>query len=73
MAREKTPDQLMEAETILRFDESGLDAYLWTASRKVMKDWVSFGFPVKEARKPGCWWCDVPIDRITYRPLKGKS
>ena len=68
----KTPDQLMEAETIIRWDESRTTATLWTASAAIRKEWASFGYPVTEAGGKS-WACEVPIDRITYKPLKGKA
>jgi len=69
----KTPDQLMEAETIIRWDESRDTAILWTASATVRKQWKSFGFEVHESTVRGSWFSQVPIDRIIYKPLKGKS
>lgn len=67
----KTPDQLMEAETIIRWDESREVASLWTASSKVAKEWKSYGFPVVSSGALGSGWdCEVPIDRIRYAPLK---
>lgn len=69
----KTNDQLMEAETIIRWDESSEEAVLWTASIVVRKQWKSFGFEVGETAGGKGWACRVPIDRITYKPLKGKA
>jgi hypothetical protein len=71
----KTPDQLMEAETIIRWDESSEEAYLWTSSSKIQKEWKSFGYVVTDVSTPKwgkAWWTRVPIDRITYKPLKVK-
>jgi hypothetical protein len=64
----KTPDQLMETETIIRWDESSTEAVLWTASNAVRKQWESFGFVNLGTNKHGIF--RVPIDRITYKPLK---
>ncbi len=64
----KSFDTLMETETILRWSEASEEATLWTASKAVRKQWVSFGFPVGEVG--GGWGCVVPADRLTYRTLK---
>ena len=65
----KTYDQQLEAETIIRWDETGELAVLWTASSATRKAWKSYGFPVVEDQY-GCWSCRVPIDRVTYKPMK---
>jgi hypothetical protein len=68
----KSPEQLLEAETIIRWDMTGENAVLWTADPKVRKDWESFGFPVKVSALTGkAWFCHVPVDRITFKPMKG--
>lgn len=68
----KTPDKLMEAETVIRWDEASEVAVLWTASAKVRREWESFGFPVEKITHGRVWgWrVEVPVDRITYRPVK---
>jgi len=66
----KTLDQQLEAETIIRWDETGELAVLWTASSATRKAWKSYGFPVVEDQY-GCWSCRVPIDQVTYKPFKG--
>jgi len=69
----KTLDQQLEAETLIRWDESSNQAVLWTASPKIRKEWKSYGFPVKAVSLSG-WTCQVPVDRISYRPFKeGRS
>lgn len=64
-------DRLLENETIIRWDESGDPAKLWTASGSVAKEWRSFGYSV--LTWPGGWYCEVPLDRITYKPLRKES
>ncbi len=64
----KTDEAKMEAETLIRWDETGEDATLWTASIAVRRQWESFGFLVT-GDKSG-WRCKVPVDRISYKPLK---
>lgn len=68
----KSPEALMETETIIRWDELNPVAVLWTASAKVRREWESFGFkPVARCDKDGSGWrTEVPIDRITYKPVK---
>jgi len=64
----KTLDQQLEAETIIRWDETGGFAKLWTASTVTRKIWKSFGFPVAEDAYG--WVCWVPVDRISYKPIR---
>jgi hypothetical protein len=64
----KSDEAKMETETIIRWDETGGDATLWTASIAVRREWESFGFPVS-GDKTG-WTCTIPVDRISYRTLK---
>jgi hypothetical protein len=66
----KSPEQLQETETIILWNATGEPAVLYTADTKVRKEWVSFGFPVREVA--GGWRVEVPVDRITYKPLKVK-
>ena len=61
-------ETLLERETIIRWDATGEPATLWTAEPRVKNLWISYGFPVE--RKGGGWGCSVPVDRITYKPLK---
>jgi hypothetical protein len=50
-------ETLMERETIIRWDEMGDPAILWTASARVKSEWLSCGFPVQ--REGGGWGCRV--------------
>lgn len=69
MARVRTPQQLQETETHIRWDETDDPAVLWTASAKVRREWESFGFPVQGDPFNG-WRVEVPKDRVSYKPLK---
>lgn len=64
----KSPTQLLENETTIRFDETGSPAVLWTASIPVRNEWRAAGFPVLVVG--GGWGCRVPVDRITYKVMK---
>ena len=67
----KSFDTLMEAETVIRWDETGEPAKLWTASTKVRREWESYGFPV---RVHGGGWCaEVPMNRISYKPMRKQA
>ncbi len=68
----KTTDQLMESETILRYDEFSENASLWTLSVATKRTWESFGFKLSGDKFNG-WSGEIPIDRITYKPLKGSK
>lgn len=68
----KTDDQKYETETLIRWNELEEMARLWTVSVKTKREWESFGFQLAGDKFNG-WYCDLPIDRITYKPLKGKS
>lgn len=63
----KTPQSKLETETIIRWDESGELATLWTASVPVRNEWRAMGFPVAE--HGGGWCARVPPDRIFYKTL----
>lgn len=73
MAR-KSLEKQMEAETIIRWDETDDLAILWTASAPVRQEWESFGFPVKisEGSIRG-WESRVPKDRISYKTLRKQT
>jgi hypothetical protein len=43
----KSLDTQREAETLIRWDETGEDATLWTASARVRREWQSWGFEVR--------------------------
>ena len=58
----------LECETVIRWDESGELATLWTASPAVRKEWQSYKFPVEEFG--GGWRSRVPVDRISYKLFK---
>ena len=63
----RSDDSKMEAETIIRWDETDELATLWTTSPKVRQEWKSYGFPVEG-------WCTrVPKDRISYKLLKKQA
>lgn len=64
----KSLEALMEQETLIRWDATGEPATLWTASPAVRKEWQSYGFPV--APDGGGWLCRVPVDRISYKPVR---
>jgi hypothetical protein len=66
----KSEDSKMEAETIIRWDETDELAILWTASPKVRDAWNSYLFPVTGDRNGGGWRCRVPKDRISYKTFK---
>jgi hypothetical protein len=71
----KSPEQLLETETIILWSEAENVAVLDTASPAVRKTWESFGFPVKAVvnakGKVTGWTARVPVDRISYKPMKG--
>lgn len=73
MTDQKLLDKQLENETIIRWDESRDTAVLYTASSAVRKQWKSFGFEIHESQTKDGWFSQVPIDRITYKPLRGKS
>lgn len=54
-----------EQETIIRFDEAGADASLWTASRRTAGRWRGLGIAVEE--RHGSWWATVPKTRVAIR------
>ena len=58
----------MEAETIIRWDETDDPAVLWTASPSVRREWESWGFPV--VVQGGGWRSEVDRRRISYKPFK---
>lgn len=58
----------LEAETIIRWDDTGEPVTLWTASATVRREWQSYGFPVVEHGSG--WQALVAVDRITYKPVK---
>lgn len=64
-------DKLLENETILRWDTTGEPAKLWTANPSVAKEWRNFGFTVRPWMTGG-WYAEVPVDRITYKPILAK-
>ncbi len=64
----RSPEALMECETIIRWDETDAPAVLWTASPKVRREWESYGFSVKV--DGGGWRTEVPVDRISYKMVK---
>ncbi len=64
----KSLDKQLECETIIRWDETGKSAQLWTASPAVRREWESYEFPVQEIY--GRWYASVPVDRISYRMVK---
>jgi len=66
----KTLDQQLEAETIIRWDETGELAVLWTASSAPRKAGESYGFCVVE-EQCGCGLCRVHFEEVTYMPFKG--
>jgi len=64
-------DTLMERETTIRFDETGEDATLWTASIPVKREWESLGYPIRQpVTGQRGWWVEVPVDRINFKPLR---
>jgi hypothetical protein len=67
-------DTLMERETTIRFDETGEDATLWTASIPVKREWESLKYDVKQmVPNSRSWIARVPVDRIGFKPLKRKK
>ncbi len=64
----RSEESKMEAETIIRFDETDGPATLWTATPSVRREWESFGFPVRA--DGGGWRSEVPKDRLSYKMLK---
>lgn len=67
----KSQQTLMETETIIRWDETGDLAVLWTASVPMRREWESYGFPVEPYG--GGWRVQCPVDRISYKPFKKSS
>jgi hypothetical protein len=61
----KSEDSKMEAETIIRWDETDAHAILWTLSPKVRQVWDSYLFPVQPSGRG--WTARVPSHRITYK------
>jgi hypothetical protein len=55
-----------ERETIIRFDETSADAYLWTASPREARRWRERGYVLKT--EPGGWSTRAPKKAI--RPLR---
>ncbi len=64
----RTEEAKMEAETIIRWDETDGPAVLWTATPSVRREWEGFGFPV--VAHGGGWRTTIPKDRISYKTLK---
>lgn len=64
----KSYETLLETETIIRWDETGEEAVLWTASPRVRREWESYGFPTTQQGTG--WRSNVPVSRISYKPLK---
>ena len=52
------PRSREEQETVIRFDETDADAYLWTASPRQTKRWQRAGCLLKT--EPGGWSTRVP-------------
>lgn len=69
----KSYDSKMEAETIIRWDETDELATLWTASPKVRQEWKSYGFPVEPYVIRQGWHTRVPKDRISYKLFKKQA
>lgn len=69
----RTEQSKLETETIIRWDETGEHATLWTASVTTKNEWKSFGFPVVEGPRGRTWTCRVPVDRIGYKPFRATS
>ena len=70
MARSEQSKQ--EAESTIRWDESADVAYLWTASIATRNVWRSYGFPLLDMKGPknSGWFAKVPLNRISYKPIK---
>lgn len=69
----KSEEQLMEAETTIRWDETDAPAALFTCSIKTRNEWRAYGFKIRESRigtQVYGWYADVPKDRITYKMFR---
>ena len=71
----KTEQSKLEAETVIRWDETGEPAVLWTASVAVRNEWRTCGYPVLPMHPTdgGGWRVEVPVDRIIFKPLKKQA
>ncbi len=67
----KTDQSKQEAETTIRWDETGEPATLWTASVKVRNEWRLCGYDYQV--QGGGWRTIAPVDRIVFKPLKRLS
>ena len=64
-------EKLYQAETHIRFNMLEPLATLFTADPAVKREWESLGYPVTQPMKGvKGWLVMVPIDRITFKPLK---
>ncbi len=70
----KSYEAQLECETLIRWDQTGEPAVLWTADPKIRRDWESYGFPITPvlngADRVVGWRSECPVDRISYKPLK---
>ena len=70
---EMTPKEakLYEAETHIHFNMLEPLATMFTADPAVKREWESLNYPVTQPMKGvKAWMVMVPIDRITFKPLK---
>ncbi len=65
-------DRRFELETVVRFDETGEPALLWTASKRVADKLIKAGLaPTKLVRHKGettGWWFALPTYGIVVKP-----
>ena len=74
----KSDDSKMEAETVIRWDETDELAILWTASPKVRREWESYlfpvvAFPIAGAGTKAGWSTRVPKNRISYKTYQNQA
>jgi hypothetical protein len=62
------PLSRQEQETVIRFDEAGELASLWTASSRVAARWRRAGLEVTEGR--GSWWTSVSKRRVRIAKVR---
>jgi hypothetical protein len=69
-----TDDRKLETETTIRWDLLNPLATMFTADIDVKREWVSLGYTVTQPMTGHRGWlCDVPIDRINFKPLRKRT
>lgn len=65
-----------EQETIIRWDEEEKIAFLYTASKKVMRKWTRLGYaPTVNGQKNGearSWQAIIPFKFVSFRKISAK-